>query len=205
MPTVRSLAPSIARRLSSMLVDGPILRPRDAMKLGPLRINPRICSTGDGPLVRWDVTQPPTSAVIVHDGRVIPFDDFRYEPATSPRITHVKTISRLMEWDWRISSKIEEMGVTVGDLLIALSVVLPVRMSQWDMKSLSEEARESAIRTYEARRPGEGKGPQIYDLLSGNTLFGGWVHDQDYERERNFGDKDWEINILVSYLSNVTP
>lgn len=188
-----------------MFVDGPVLRPREAMKLGPLRINPHICSTGEGPLVRWDVTQPVASAVIIqHDGHVVPFDDFRYEPATSPRITQVKTISRLMHWDWRISSDVGEIGVTIGDLLRALSVVLPIRMNEWDMKRLDEEAKNTAIRTYQARCPEEGKGPRIYDILSGHTLFGGWVHDQDYERERNFRDKDFEINILVSYLPNTT-
>lgn len=169
----------------------------------PLRINPYICTTGDGPLVRWDVTQPPSSAVIVHsDGRVAPFDEFRYEPATIPRLTQVKTISRLMHWDWRVRSKNMAMGVTIGDLLMALSIVLPVRMSEWDMNQIGEESKNAAIRTYQARCPDKSERPQIYDILSGNTLFGGWVYDQAYEQERNFTDKDFEINILVSYMPN---
>lgn len=171
-----------------------------------LRINPHICTTGDGPLVRWDVTQPPTTAVIIHpDGRIMPFDEFRHQPATIPRLTRVKTISRLMPWDWRVRSDCEEMGVTIGDLLKALSVVLPYRLSELDLDKLSEERKATAIRTYRRRCPEDADGrPQIHDLLSGNTLFGGWVYDQAYERERDFYDKNSDLNILVSYLPNTS-
>lgn len=177
------------------------------MKLGSLRINPHICTNSNGPRVLWDVTQPITTAVIVDGDRTIPYDDFRYEPATSPRLKQVKTISRLMHWDWLIRSRYdsEEMGVTIGDLLNGLSVSLGIRMNEWDMNSLDEETRNTAVRTYRARCPEEEKGPLIYDILAGSTMFGGWIYDQDYERERDFSDKDWELNILVSYLPNISP
>lgn len=180
------------------LSDGPVFEPDHAMKLGPLRMNPLISCP---PQVHWDVTQSPETATMVLDGRVVPFSEFRLQPATSPRVTQVRTISKLMPWEWLLSSWYKQ-AVTVGDVLGDLFVFLGVRMSEKDMDRLDEEARNAAIRTYQARCPDEDKGPQIFDILSGNTLFGGWVHDQEYERERDFRDKDWEINILVSYLPN---
>lgn len=174
----------------------------------PLQINPHVYTTGDGPLVRWDVTQPPTSAVMIHsDGRVVTFEEFRHEPATIPRLTQVKIISRLMPWDWRIYSESEQMGVTIGDLFMGLSTILPYRLTERDLNRLGEERRTAAISTYQARCPDKEDGsPLIYDLLSGNIMFGGWVYDpvyeQEWEGEREYYEKGKELHILVSYLPN---
>ena len=180
------------------LPDGPVYEPHHAMKLGPLRMNPLI---GCPPQVHRDVTKPPETATMVLDGRVVAYDEFRLQPATSPRITHVMSISRIMPWEWQLNSWYAQ-GVTIGDALGDLSVSLGVHISEKDLNRLDEETRNTAIRTYQKRLPDGGRGPQIFDILAGNTLFGGWLHDQEYERERNGIDKDWEINIVISYSPN---
>lgn len=137
---------------------------------------------------------------MVQDGRVVPFSEFRLQPATLPRLTHVMSISRIMPWEWRLNSWYKQ-GVTIGDVLGDLSVFLGVYMSEKDMDRLNEEARNAAIRTFQARCPEGGRGPQTFDSLSDNTLFGGWVHDQEYEGQYKFRD---EVYILISYLPNTS-
>lgn len=152
------------------------------------------------------MTQPPTSAVIIHpDGHVVPFDEFRHEPATIPRLTDVNTISRVMPYDWSTSSRCTETGVTIGDLFEGLSMTLPFRLSEGALNKLGAERKATAIRNYRARcSDKEGGEPQILDLLGGNTMFGGWIYDPVYERERDFYDK-YALRILVSYLPNTNP
>lgn len=150
--------------------------------------------------LHWDVTQPPPSAKLIRDGIEIPFESFSQEPATIPRLSQFKIISHLTPWAWNVKARNPGAGITVGDFLTVLSWALSAFLSDSDIEDLSEDDRRALWRTLEERCPDKKEAPRVVDMLFGQTTFGGFVYDKEYEKERKFIDNSRKLHLLVRYL-----
>lgn len=175
------------------------------MKLPTLQINrclaPPLSATNG---LHWDVTQPVTSAKFMEDGKILNFEDFCKEPATSPRITQFQMISKEIPWPFMAIRTDKMTGVTVGDVLSNLSLALLVSMSDYIVRGLSEDNRAILLRAHQKRCPDKAERPKPFDLLAGCTTFGGLTYDREREQQCNFSDQKWEIHCFIDYLHGST-
>lgn len=167
------------------------------------QINPRLSATPsceDG-YIHWDVTQPASTAQFFGENETLSFEEFCDEPATAPRLPKVELISRSFHWVFNAHAR---DVVTVGEVLRTLYRSLSPSMRYGYLEELSEEHQASAWRGYWKRCPNgddeKHQCPRLFDILEGNTMFGGLSYDREHEEERKFDEFRWKIHLLVTYL-----
>ncbi|EJC98730.1 uncharacterized protein FOMMEDRAFT_23539 [Fomitiporia mediterranea MF3/22] len=116
----------------------------------------------------------------------------RDAPATHPRLTSLRLISRHFTWFIEVKARNKNVGVTCGELVEKLSSFLLEMIRKDDFESLSRTDQGRVTESYYYNRerhedvPGGrlGNGMRRVDLLLDKTTWGGMEVDQRYVKER---------------------
>lgn len=121
----------------------------------------------------------------------------------TPRLTELQIISRSIPWAMSVRGRTLALaGVTLADFFSMISRTMCFPLSDSDLKALNDKHRQAYLETYRQRCPAQEDVPRFYDLLLGDTTFGGLVYDQEYERERFPGTR-WGVHLLATYLPSI--
>ncbi|KAK0241117.1 hypothetical protein EDD85DRAFT_389875 [Armillaria nabsnona] len=168
---------------------GPVLEPRiiSSLKILPV-LNPVLLAPSpDSDHIVWNMICHPSTAKLLRDGVEEPFDSFRYEPASSPRLTTLNVISPSFPWIIDLRPRDSNVGVTIGDVLSELFFYLQVALKPVELDRTSPEYRASIVETSVARKelvPEESFGLQLIDWTLGKTQFLRLERDDKYMTER---------------------
>ncbi|KAK0483061.1 hypothetical protein EDD18DRAFT_1432401 [Armillaria luteobubalina] len=164
---------------------GPVLEPRiiATLKILPV-LNPVLLAPSpDSDHIVWNMICHPSTAKRVRGGVEEPFDSFRYEPASSPRLTTFNVISPSFPWIIDLQPRDSNIGVTVGDVLSELFFYLQVALKPTELDRASPEYRASIVETSVTRKalvPEESFGLQLIDWTLGKTQFLRLERDEKY-------------------------
>lgn len=172
------------------ITDSPVLEPRTAaiLQLSPI-LNPVFSSPSfSNDYLVWNMMFDPSTAKRIHNGVEEPFESFRHEPASFPRMTIFNVISPSFPWILDLRSSDPNTGVTVGDVLSEISLYLEVGLSSVELDRVPSKYRTAIAEAYRTRKglvSEESPGFQLLDWLVGNTQFMGLSRDIDYIQERH--------------------
>ena len=118
----------------------------------------------------------------------------RSAPATFPRLTSLKLISRTFAWVIEVHAKNVDIGVTCGEVIDQLSDFLQGYTGKTEWNALSDHDKNRVQQSYWHNRspshdvPGGrlGQGMRRVDWLCRNSMFGGLVGEEErrYIQER---------------------
>ena len=119
----------------------------------------------------------------------------RGSPATHPRLTEVKIISRTFPWDITVLAADPNIGVTCGDIIDRLDDFIHRNLEKEDIELDSGNHRVERDHAYHHNRsttigvPGSrlGEGLRRLDWLCKDTMFGGLELDNNFVREHYGG------------------
>jgi hypothetical protein len=176
--------------------DGPVLEPMlvKAVAATP-QINPLLIPIGDEddrPHLRWNMLFSTAHCHRSTDPTHRSWSNGRQEPATFPRVTEIRLISRAFPWTVHIRATNRSIGVTCGDLIEQLSEHLQRRLRKEDYEGTSGARRRAIRDAYHHNRsrsagvPGGqlGDGLKVLDWLGPQTMFGGLQLNEQLLLER---------------------
>ncbi|OCH93514.1 hypothetical protein OBBRIDRAFT_885494 [Obba rivulosa] len=119
----------------------------------------------------------------------------RQAPATWPRITHLRLISRAFPWVIEVTASTASLGVTCSDVVEGIYASLQQRVTQAQLDSAPAELKGvmgEAFRYNRSPEPDVPGGQLLYtmlrcDWLGFDTMFGGIVEGEVLARERYRG------------------
>lgn len=105
----------------------------------------------------------------------------RDEPATFPRVTQIRLVSRAFPWMISVVARDPTKGVLCGEVVEQIYQYLDRHTSQQEYNAQSKEKRKAIIASYKTNRstvpgvPGGalGSGLKCFDYLGNHTMFGG--------------------------------
>ncbi|KAI5993284.1 hypothetical protein EDD15DRAFT_2167395 [Pisolithus albus] len=168
----------------------PVIDPSLAGVLGTvIRINPLLAPPGDllEPGLRWNMLFHPS-----HRTDSLRFWMKQHEaPATFPRLTYVRIISRSFPWMIQIDARDLTTGVTCGEILDGISEYLYNDVTKDESQNVSETLEHRIFSSYEHNRstdpdvPGGVLGVALkrLDWLGNDTMFGGLVLTDKFTME----------------------
>ncbi|KAK0489309.1 hypothetical protein IW261DRAFT_1444254 [Armillaria novae-zelandiae] len=183
---------------------GPIL---DVESVAKLRLRPtlhpilRSTSSNDDHIV-WDMIYPQETAIRARKDAQEPYDAFRSEPATFPRVSRLDIVGRCHPWSFIVRPYDDSVGVTVGDVLRTLFMYLSVGLNEADLKTTSAEHRQAITAAHNARTRVLPSGKElnwnitILDWIGQETHFAGFIHDIEY-LEGRFHDVPSNLHIIL--------
>lgn len=175
--------------------DGPVLEPMLAKAVGAkLQMNPLLLPLGDEdhPHLQWNMLFSTAHCHRSTDPSHRSWSNGRQEPATFPRVTELRLVSRVFPSIIHIRATNRAVGITCGDLVEQLSDHLQRRLRKEDYEG-APAARRRAIRdAYHHNRsrsmgvPGGqlGDGLKALDWLGTQTMFGGIQQNEQFLLER---------------------
>ncbi|KAF9228813.1 hypothetical protein BS17DRAFT_690780 [Gyrodon lividus] len=190
---------------------GPVLEPFVAKVVGAaIKLNPLLAPPTDSQedYLRWNMlfhtsdcyrtTQPRRSWV-----------KGRNSPATHPRLTHIRIISRAFPWMIHARAQNPKLGVTCGEVLDAMSVYLYGDVAKKEYESMSSSRKRQVWDSYSFNRstdhnvPGGRLGESLkrLDWLGSASRFGGLVINDGFVKQ-HCGDVlpcTFELKCLPSY------
>ncbi|KAK0239290.1 hypothetical protein EDD85DRAFT_829750 [Armillaria nabsnona] len=183
---------------------GPIL---DVESVAKLRLHPmlhpilRSTSSNDDHIV-WNMIYPPETAIRARKDVQEPYDAFRFEPATFPRVARLNIVSRCHPWEFIVRSYDDSAGVTIGDVLRTLFMYLSVGLNEIDLQAASAEHKQAITAAHDARTrvlPPDKElnwNITILDWIGQETHFAGFIHDIEY-LEGRFHDIPSNLHIIL--------
>jgi len=165
--------------------DGPVLEPMLVKAVGAkLKINPFLLPLIDEeerPHLRWNMLFSTAHCHRSTDPSHRSWSNGRQEPATFPRVTELRLVSRVFPWMVNVRATNRAVGVTCGDVVEQLSEHLQRRLRKEDYEGATGMKRRAIRDAYHHNRsrsagvPGGqlGDGLKALDWLGTNTLFGG--------------------------------
>ncbi len=187
----------------SSSVDGPIL---DVESVAKLRLHPMLhpilrSTSSDDDHIVWNMIYPPETAIRARKDVQEPYDAFRFEPATFPRVARLNIVSRCHPWEFIVRSYDDSAGVTVGDVLRILFMYLSVGLKEIDLQATSAEHRQAITAAHDARTrvlPPDKELNRNITILDwiGQTHFTGFIHDIEY-LEGRFRDIPSNLHIIL--------
>jgi hypothetical protein len=168
-----------------MRTDGPVLEPMLVKAVGAtLKINPFLLPLLDEeerPHLRWNMLFSTAHCHRSTDPSHRSWSNGRQEPATFPRVTEIRLISRVFPWTVNIRATNRAVGVTCGDMVEQLSEHLQRRLRKEDYEGATGGRRRAIRDAYHHNRsrsagvPGGqlGDGLKALDWLGMQTMFGG--------------------------------
>ena len=159
------------------------------------QINPLLIPIGDGEdrqHLRWNMLFSTAHCHRSTDPFHHSWSIGRQEPATFPRVTELRLISRAFPWIVHIRATNRAIGVTCGDLIEQLSGHLQRRQRKEDYDGTSDQKRRAIRDAYHHNRsrsaavPGGllGDGLKALDWLGTQTMFGGLKLNEQLLLER---------------------
>ncbi|KAG0706477.1 hypothetical protein DFH29DRAFT_798262 [Suillus ampliporus] len=190
---------------------GPVLEPFLVRAVGAtIRINPLLSPPTDSheDYLRWNMTFP-TSTCYRTTGARRSWIKGREAPATFPRMTYIRIISRSFPWMIAIKARRKNIGVTCGEVVEAISAYMHGDVAKKEYEGVSHRLRREIWAAYQHNRstdsnvPGGHLGEQLrrLDWLGSNSRWGGVVRSDDYVKEA-CGDVlpcTFELKCIPSY------
>ncbi|KAI6046682.1 hypothetical protein EDC04DRAFT_2557507 [Pisolithus marmoratus] len=190
---------------------GPVLEPFLARVVGAvIKINPLLAPPGDSheDYLRWNMLFHTSNCYRMPDSRRS-WMKGRKEPATHPRLTYVRIVSRSFPWMIQIPARDKTVGVTCGEILDGISAYLYGDVAKREYENVSGRLKRKIYSAYIHNRstdpsvPGGSLGEALkrLDWIGNDTRFGGLVVNDEFIRE-HCGDvlpATFELKCLPSY------
>ncbi|KAI6023163.1 hypothetical protein BKA83DRAFT_17076 [Pisolithus microcarpus] len=172
---------------------GPVLEPFLSRVVGAvIKINPLLAPPGDSleDQLRWNMLFRSSSCYRTTDSRRS-WVKGREAPATYPRLTYVRIVSRSFPWMIRIAARDQTLGVTCGEILDGISDYLYSDVTKKELENVSKTLKRHIFSAYEHNRstdpnvPGGRLGTALkrLDWLGNDTRFGGLVANDKFIEE----------------------
>ncbi|KAF7298461.1 hypothetical protein MKEN_01371200 [Mycena kentingensis (nom. inval.)] len=180
---------------------GPVLQPfliravKAHMRLNPL-LGPADTSSTTAPYLKWNMLWPANQCVRSDDPPHVSWSKGRNEPATFPRTTYLRLVSATVPWSINVYATNQDVGVTCGNVLDAISSTMYGLAGQAEFDMLPLAQRRLVGEAYRHNRsraqgvPGGGlsAGMLRMDWLMGDTSFGGIRENERLVRARCGGE-----------------
>ena len=158
-------------------------------------MNPLLRPLGDEedrPHLRWNMLFSTAHCHRSTDPSHRSWSNGRQEPATFPRVTELRLVSRVFPYVIDIRATNRAIGITCGDLIEQLSDYLQRRLRKEDYESAPANRRRAIRDAYHHNRsrsmgvPGGqlGDGLKALDWLGPQTMFGGIQQNEQLLLER---------------------
>lgn len=174
---------------------GPVLEPfLTKVVKAKLQVNPLLQPPPDDlatPFLKWNMLFPTGQCQRSTDPGHRSWSDGRFAPATWPRVTSIRLVSKSFPWEIDVPANEEALGVTCGDVVEAIHLFMYGRVSGAQLEGASPTHKRVVSQSFYHNRstafgvPG-GRLQQTLlrcDWLGQNTVFGGIVHDDHLARE----------------------
>lgn len=146
----------------------------------------------DSPAVAWNILYPGSYARRPDDPSGESWFIARAEPATFPRMSGIRIISRAFPWMIDIKSEAAGKAITCRDVLDQLHNYLGTLLSPLEMDDVTLEHRSAMSAAYRASRSHQivsqeykdSPGMRKIDWLCKTTVFEGIEEDKDYIVDR---------------------
>lgn len=179
------------------LPDGPVLDPLLVAAVGATpKINPLISPPPDDPkerdYIKWNMLYTSSFAQRSSDPSHLSWSRGREDPATFPRVSSMRLLSRNFTWIVDIRAAHRDVGVTCGDVIDQLSEFLHMHTNQAEYDAASGATRRKVGEAYHLNRsraygvPGGrmGEGLLRADWLGPESMFEGIERDAEFVRAR---------------------
>ena len=191
--------------------DGPVLEPFLAKIVGAaIKLNPLLAPPPDtqDDYLRWNMLFQTSNCYRTTESQRS-WIKGRNAPATHPRVTHVRIISRAFPWMIQARAQNPKLGVTCGEVLDAISAYMYGDVAKKEYEHLPAAKKRQIWESYRFNRstdsnaPGGrlGEGLKRLDWLSSTSRFGGLVTNDAFVKE-HCGDVlpcTFELKCLPSY------
>ena len=159
------------------------------------KMNPLLLPLGDEderPHLQWNMLFSTAHCHRSTDPSHRSWSNGRQEPATFPRVSEIRIISRVFPWIVNVHASNRAVGVTCGDLIEQLSDHLQRRLRKEDYEGATGIRRRAIRDAYHHNRsrstgvPGGqlGDGLKALDWLGMQTMFGGIQQNEQLLLER---------------------
>lgn len=163
---------------------------RVELAINPL-IQPLPLDDSESPRLIWNMLFSTASCRRTNEPNDRSWTAGRQEPATFPRVSTLRLLSRTIPWLIDIHASNPTIGVTCGDVIEYLSEYLHGRISKNDYNKASRETQEALKTAYHHNRsrdegvPGGrlGEGLKRLDWLGSNTMWGGLEKNDGLAKE----------------------
>ncbi|KAG2031689.1 hypothetical protein BDR03DRAFT_971938 [Suillus americanus] len=175
-----------------------------------ISINPLLSSPTNSheDYLRWNMIFP-TSTCYRTTGPEYSWIKGREAPATFPRLSHIRIISRSFPWMISVKARRQNIGVTCGEVIEALSAYFHENVVQMEYEGVSTRRQREIWQAYQYNRsmdsnaPGGLLGEQLrrLDWLGSNSKWGGLVCNDEFIKEA-CGDVlpcTFELKCIPSY------
>ncbi|KAH7890058.1 hypothetical protein F5I97DRAFT_1800824 [Phlebopus sp. FC_14] len=190
---------------------GPVLEPFLAKVVGAsIRLNPLLAPPSDlqEDYLRWNMLFHTSNCYRTTESRRS-WIKGRKAPATHPRLSHIRLVSRSFPWMIHVRARDPRIGVTCGEVLDSISSYLHGDVAKKEYESVSPHKKRVIWTAYQHHRstdpnvPGGGLGESLkrLDWLGLDSRFGGVVINSGIVREL-CGDVlpcTFELKCLPSY------
>ncbi|KIK19558.1 hypothetical protein PISMIDRAFT_107324 [Pisolithus microcarpus 441] len=190
---------------------GPVLEPFLARVVGAIiKINPLLAPPGDSldDYLRWNMLFHTSNCYRTTDSRRS-WMKGRKAPATYPRLTYIRIVSRSFPWMIQIVARDKAIGVTCGEILDGISGYMYGDVAKKEYENVSRSLKRQIFTAYQHNRstdpnvPGGRLGEALkrLDWLGRDTQFGGLVVNDEFIKE-HCGDvlpATFELKCLPSY------
>jgi len=140
----------------------------------------------------WNILYPGSYARLPNDPSGESWFEKRIEPATFPRMSSIRIISKTFPWSIVIKAEDNDTAVTCRDVVEQLHKYLCILLGPIEMDDVTPEHRKAMSSAFRANRlqdiPAEifrdSIGMRRMDWLLKNTMFEGLVEDKVYAKER---------------------
>ncbi|KAL4065195.1 hypothetical protein J3A83DRAFT_4100094 [Scleroderma citrinum] len=190
---------------------GPVLEPFLARVVGAvIKVNPLLAPPTDTQedYLRWNMLFHTSNCYRTTESRRS-WIKGRKSPATHPRLTYIRVISRTFPWMIHIRAQDKRIGVTCGEILEGIAAYLFGDVAKKEWESVSRSKRRQIWNAYQHNRstdpsvPGGGLGEPLkrLDWLGHESRFGGLVINEEFVRE-HCGDvlpATFELKCTPSY------
>ncbi|KAI0373164.1 hypothetical protein BV20DRAFT_989679 [Pilatotrama ljubarskyi] len=174
---------------------GPVLTPLLVQRMkAKVELNPLIqppSESDDHHFLKWNMLFPTGNCQRSNDRPGRSWHNGRHAPATWPRVTSIRLVSRSFPWTIDVPATQDDMGVTCGDVIEAIHTAMYTRLSQTQYDNASRQQKRLLSESFYHNRstahgvPG-GRLQQTLlrcDWLGQDTMFGGIIEDEALVRE----------------------
>lgn len=174
-----------------ILIDGPVLEPFLVRAVSAtIRINPLLSTPTGDDYLRWNMLFSTSNCYRTTESRRS-WIKGRDAPATFPRLTHVRIISRSFPWMISVKAKRQNIGVTCGEVIDTISAYLHGDAAKKEYEHAPSRRRREIWSAYQFNRstdanaPGGHLGEQLkrLDWLGSHSRFGGIICNDEFVKE----------------------
>ncbi|KAJ8508174.1 hypothetical protein ONZ45_g9513 [Pleurotus djamor] len=164
---------------------GPVLEPFLIKVVNAqIIINPLLApppDDSDRPYLKWNMLYPSAYTLRSTDPSTVSWITGRDEPATFPRVTYIRLISKSFPWMITVRAMKRTVGVTCGEVIDAIAENMYRLASGTDYQALSKAKQKAVSENYRRNRsrahgvPGGrlGEGIKRLDWLGTDSMYGG--------------------------------